>query len=52
MTPEFYIITAAQLNALAEAAIATANPTWHLSCDWLIEFRNQLGAHHGRNRSR
>lgn len=33
--PVFYLITREDLNRLVEAAIATANPPTHLSCDWL-----------------
>lgn len=33
------LVTREQLHRLVEASVATSNPPWHRSCDWL---RNPL----------
>jgi hypothetical protein len=35
----FYVLTRENLNRLGEAAIETASPATHLSCDWLSELK-------------
>lgn len=39
--PVFYVITREDLNRLAEAAIASANPPTHMACDWLSELKRR-----------
>jgi hypothetical protein len=38
----FVMITREHLQRLAEAAVFTASPRAHLSCDWLIALRKEL----------